>query len=91
MRNINAYYYLLTDMSRATTSTTSYCYSDPTELENRSSSRYLVIDETGFSWGLGDSTHRRRNLPNTTVSTTTTTVSITIGLVATTPASGGHN
>ena len=75
-------------MSRATTSTTSYCYSDPTELENRSSSRYLVIDETGFAWGIGD-THRRRNLPNTTVSTTTTTVSITI--VATTPASGGHN
>ena len=77
-------------MSRATTTSTSYCYSDPTELENRSSSRYLVIDETGFAWGIGD-THRRRNLPNTTVSTTTTTVSITIGLVATTPASGGHN
>ena len=89
MRNINAYDYLLTDMSRATTSTTSYCYSDPTELENRSSSRYLVIDETGFSWGLGDSTHRRRNLPNTTVSTTTTTT-VSITIVATRSASGGH-
>ena len=75
-------------MSRATTTSTSYCYSDPTELENRSSSRYFVIDETGFAWGIGD-THRRRNLPNTTVSTTTTTVSITI-VAVTRSASGGH-
>ena len=77
-------------MSRATTTSTSYCYSDPTELENRSSSRYFVIDETGFAWGIGD-THRRRNLPTTTVSTTIATTTVSITIVATTPASGGHN
>ena len=77
-------------MSRATTTSTSYCYSDPTELENRSSSRYLVIDETGFAWGIGD-THRRRNLPTTTVSTTIPTTTVSITIVPTTPASGGHN
>ena len=60
-------------------STTYSLYHDPTELENRSSSRYLNIDETGFAYGL-----TRRNcpsnynfeftpLPTTTASTTIAT------------------
>ena len=75
-------------MSRATTTTSYSLYHDPTELENRSSSRYLEIDETGFAYGLPLT---RRNcssnynfeftpLPTTTASTTiaTTTASTTI-------------
>ena len=80
-------------MSRATTTTSYSLYSDPTELENRSSSRYLEIDETGFAYGLP---LRRRNCscnyrPNFEFTPQpTTTASITI-VVATTTASGGHN